>query len=97
MNEPFPADSMSWGTAATQDSTSWFHIDDHGLATAVTVVTGAKYWVLAGPKEGEKPAHLSDGNGDISSLFAFAQHPANSPFHEAWDHEGVLLGPGDVL
>jgi hypothetical protein len=95
MPHVFPSDDVVWATAATRDSTTWMHIDDHGLATVVTVKAGLKYWVLAVPKKGR---YNTNPNGDPGSIRAFGKGWSPSGACEMlWDHEGVLLGPGDIL
>lgn len=92
---PFPSDSMVWGTASTQDSTTWLHIDDHGLGTVVTVIAGMKYWVLAVPKE---KSSKGKGNGDVGTIDTFGDGWAmGSACETKWDYEGILLCPGDTL
>jgi len=89
----FPSDDVVWATASTQDSNSWMHIDDHGFATSVKVITGLKYWVLASGKQDENGQFT---NGDLGSIRAFMGWEPDVA-HGAWDLEGVLLGPGDIL
>lgn len=98
MSLAFPYDQMVWGSASTKDSTSWIPLIDNGLCMSITVVAGLKYVVLAVPKRKQTNAPL----GDVGSLRAFGKigmedWPPLSTCHELWDHEGVLLGPGDTL
>ena len=92
---PFPSDDMLWGTAATQDATTWSHIDDHGMATIVKIMTGRKYWVVMCPKQS---ACRPGSAGDMGSINAFPDtwDPAGA-CGDLWDHEGVLLEAGDTL
>jgi hypothetical protein len=91
----FPIDDMVWATASTRDSTSWMHLEDHGMATAVTIRTGLKYWVLATHKQKQAK---DDENGDLGSIGVFGDSwGPGSACETMWDHEGVLLAPGDVL
>lgn len=95
MKVSFPSDDMLWGTAATQDTTTWAHIDDHGLATIVQIKTGLKYWVVMCPKRNAGPP---GSDGDMGSINGFANtwEPWSSSSN-LWDHEGVLLEAGDTL
>lgn len=90
----FPADSMVWGTAATLGATSWPHLDDHGMATIVKVVTGKKYWVVARPKKTQKLG--AEGDMDCSKGFPDDWQPDSAGI-QWWDHEGVILESGDLL
>jgi hypothetical protein len=93
-NTAFPNDDMVWGTAATQNATSWPHIDDHGMGTIVKVMAGRKYWVIMRPKD----VSNSSSNGDMHSIRAFGQGwETSGSCHTIWDHEGVLLEAGDML
>jgi hypothetical protein len=90
----FPANSVLWGTAATRNATSWPHLDDHGMATIVKVMTGQKYWVVVRPKASQK----SGGDGDLFSSNAFPDDWEPDQASETlWDHEGVVLQSGDLL
>jgi hypothetical protein len=105
-HQPFPGDSMIWGTASTRDATSWTHIDDHGMVTVVTVVAGLKYWVLAVPKRASDKSKskkntskkMKDLNGDMGTIKAFGKGWSPSTACDSlWDHEAILLGPSDTL
>jgi hypothetical protein len=92
---PFPSDDMIWGTAATESATTWPHIDDHGMATIIKVMTGSKYWVMMRPKQ-NRPKE--DTNGNMNTIHAFGEGwSPHSSCHTLWDHEGVLLRAGDIL
>jgi hypothetical protein len=81
------ADDLAWATAATKHATSWMHVDDDGLGTAVTVKTGAKYWVVGRPLN-----NLVVGdNMDFGLEWRTDRPPEN------YHMEGVLLRPGTVL
>src|SRR5262245_42264586 len=99
MPSPFPADAMEWATASTQDSTSWIHIDDHGLATVSCIRAGFKYWVLAVPKQKKAKGGLGGLSGNMGSIKAFDPKgwTPQGACDKLWDFEGVLLAPGDVL
>lgn len=96
----FPSDQMMWGTATTKDSTSWTPLNDHGMSMAMTVITGYKYVVLAVPKRKRSESHPI---GDFGSVRAYGGKPETNDWSpsahcdELWDHEGILLGPGDTL
>lgn len=87
---------LIWGTAALADAVSWQHVDDEGFGTTVTVMTGAKYWVLA------RQRRCGDGSrilaGDMGSCTAFGEtiEPVKAS-EDIFEHEGVLLRPGTVL
>ena len=86
---------MLWGTAATKDSISWTHVDDHGMATVVTVAAGLKYWVLGVPR---RKKGKQESGSDLGSIRAFGKGWSPSSACETlWDHEGILLRPGDTL
>src|ERR1700735_2178998 len=92
----FPADDMSWGTVSTRDATTWVHIDDLGMGTGIKMVTGCKLWVIAVPKR-KTSRNVPTGAGDMSSIHAFSGWSTTEAGDEVWDHEAVLLGPGDTL
>lgn len=85
---------MVWATAATHGATSWIHIDDHGLLTIVSIVTGSKYWVVTRPKQGCRDG--SDGDMGSSNAFGAGWAP-HIACDSLWDHEGILLEAGDIL
>ena len=78
---------MTWATAATAGSSSWFHIDDQGFATVVSVTTGAKYWAVARPAPG-KPK--------FNSNKVFVDWDP-SVVDDRFEWEALLLEPGTVL
>ena len=82
------ADELAWGTAATAHATSWMHVDDDGFGTAVTVKTGAKYWVVA--------RHRNHSHGSSDLEFADIWDPQRPPSND-FDMEAVVLRPGSVL
>jgi len=99
MSFAFPADQMVWGSASTQDSMSWIPFNDFGACMSITVAVGFKYVILAGPKPKQTKG---DSFGDFRSIRAFGKPDSEEWMptqhcHELWDHEGVLLGPGDTL
>jgi len=97
MSVNFPNDDTLWATAATQNATTWTHIDDHGMATIIKIMAGFKYWVILRPKFDRTDLGL---NGDMGSINAFASDSGwtpEGPCDTLWDHEAVLLGPGDML
>jgi len=96
-NASFPSDTMLWGTAATKDATTWTHIDDHGLATVVKVMTGRKYWVTM-QRKGVRGAKETLGNmGTIDAFGPSSAWRPSSSCSNLWDHEGVVLEAGDTL
>lgn len=91
----FPSDDMMWATVATENATTWPHIDDHGMATIIKVMTGSKYWVVMRPKQNRSELDI---NGDMDTIHAFGKGwSPNSSCHTIWDHEAVLLRAGDTL
>jgi hypothetical protein len=96
-NASFPSDVMLWGTAATKDATTWAHIDNHGLATVVKVMTGRKYWVVMFPKH-DRGSKNNLGNLATTNAFgSSARWRPSSSCNNLWDHEGVVLEAGDTL
>jgi hypothetical protein len=95
MRLSFPSDDMLWGTAATQNATTWAHIDDHGLAMIVKIKTGQKYWVVMCPKRNPGPPG-SDGDMGSINVFVDAWLPWGSSA-ELWDHKAILLEARDTL
>jgi hypothetical protein len=93
MDEPFPSDALLWGTVATKHATSWFHVDDYGMATVVKVMTGMKYWVVAHPS----PDASEGCYGNPGSVEAFAGWNAEDSGEHLWEYEGVLLTSGNML
>lgn len=90
----FPSDDTLWATAATQNATTWNHIDDHGMGTIIQVMAGYKYWVILRPKHDQGSALV-----DMGSINAFNDESwmADDVGNAFWEYEGVLLGPGDTL
>lgn len=84
---------MLWATAATTNATSWFHLDDHGMATVVYVESGMKLWVIARPKAGQEDKAYKNF-GAAHSFVNWDPHLAGEKFY---DHEAVLLTAGDTL
>jgi hypothetical protein len=83
------ADDLNWATAATKAAVSWMHVDDDGLATAITVRTGAKYWVVA------KPRHSEYTGLDLDFGVKWKTH--RPPSYDEYEMEAVLLRPDSVL
>lgn len=81
----------SWGTAATANALSWFHIDDDGFATCVSVQAGMKWWVLARKKDRNPRA---DEMGSISTFFRWTVEDIDG---QVWELEAVLLDPTVAL
>jgi hypothetical protein len=95
----FPSDQMVWGTATMQDSTSWIPLHDHGMSMAICVTAGLKYVVLAVPKRKQMKGNPI---GDLGSIRGYGKPETENwsvtgACDTLWDHEGVLLGPGDIL
>jgi hypothetical protein len=99
MPMPFPSDEMVWGTATTQDAVSWIDLNAHGTGMAISVAVGCKYVVVAIPNRKQTPGNPI---GDLGSIRGFGKPETESwsptdACDDLWDHEGVLLGPGDTL
>ncbi len=45
----YPAKDMKWGLVALRGALHTTHIDAHGVGTFVEPLTGAKWWIMAGP------------------------------------------------
>ena len=86
---------VKWGITGGQNALSWPHVDANGLATAVTVTTGAKYWVVM--KE-RRNLGVEPKLGNLGSMHAFPKswHPSNfqKGLHE---YEAVHLTAGTTL
>jgi len=65
------------------------HVDDNGFATAITVKTGAKYWVVA------RPRCSTEVGFDLDFGVKWETH--RPPSADEYEMEGVLLRPGTVL
>ena len=82
-------DDLSWGLVATADTTSWVHVDDDGLGTAVVVKTGAKWWAVLKPCKGASP---DDALGNLGSTKAYSADWSVQPTSgkNVFDAEAVL-------
>ena len=65
------------------------HVDDDGFATAITVKTGAKYWVVARPRHSEYTGLDLD--------FGVKWETDRPPSVDEYEMEGILLRAGTVL
>jgi hypothetical protein len=87
-------EDLVWGLAATRGLLSMPHIDD-GLAAAVTIMSGSKWWVLL---HHHQDADMDDHHGDLFSIQSFSlnwEHCSSGKgFLEA---EAVHLKAGDTL
>lgn len=84
-------DVTSWGTAATANAVSWFHIDDDGFGTAVSVQAGKKWWVLARKKNNNPRANEME---DVSTFYRWDVHDIDG---NVWELEAICLDPSVVL
>ena len=73
-------EDLIWGAAATAGTMSMPHVDDAGLATCVTTMTGSKWWVLLQQRD---DLENNDHRGDLLSTHAF---PLN------WEHTSTGRG-----
>jgi len=89
-------DDLVWGCGATAGATSLAHIDDDGLATALSVMAGAKYWVVMQTRsDGAKTD--DDVEGNLRTASAFPRKFYQTSGQGRWQGEGILLAAGDVL
>jgi|ERR1700721_2179826 hypothetical protein len=88
----YDGEDLVWGCAATAWATSLAHIDDDGLATAICVMAGSKYWVVMRSKTSEVVE-----NGNLRSTRAFPQNFYKNSGKGLWEAEGIHLVQGDVL
>ena len=51
LRRPPPVEHLRWNLAATKGAFHPWHIDSDGYGTFVNVVTGAKWWIVARPKD----------------------------------------------
>jgi hypothetical protein len=79
---------MRWGLAAMAHAYHTFHLDCDGFATYVKVQTGAKWWIVACPKEG---ISLAD-----TTLFT-SDYQIDKTDMKRYNYEAILLGPGMEL
>jgi hypothetical protein len=88
MGAVYPSHDMSWAVASLKGATTFPHIDTAGLASMISVLCGAKYWVILRRKD----AQLTevDAFGDDWS-------PSAPPSDQVYDAEGLLLTKGSVL
>jgi hypothetical protein len=88
LSEAFPFSSMRWGLAATANAYHTFHLDCDGFATYVKVQTGAKWWIIACPKEG---VSLAD-----TTLFT-SDYQIDKVDVRRFNYEAILLEPSTQL
>jgi hypothetical protein len=85
----YPIKEFRWGLAATKGAQHTWHVDADGVATSVQVKTGAKWWVVATPRQG----------GDCYSLgkHSTAQYDPSLGNLADWRLDAILLQPGMQL
>lgn len=101
------SDTTSWGTAATRNAVSWFHIDDIGLATSAWVQAGSKWWVLARKKKNKPRSDEADDSragevedppaDEVTDIRIFNNWNVETIDTEQWDLEAVHLTRNCVL
>jgi hypothetical protein len=70
------------------------HIDYEGFGTAITMMSGSKYWVVMRPKADTGPGDV----GDQRSIHAYPPDwKHGSDGSDVFEAEGLLLTAGDVL
>lgn len=84
-------DDLSWGTAATNQAFSWFHVDDSGFATVVYPQAGSKLWIIA---DRIRKDLQSDETGDIMIFDGWNVKDIDPA---KWRLEAVHLVPSHVL
>ncbi|PPQ76292.1 LOW QUALITY PROTEIN: hypothetical protein CVT26_009706 [Gymnopilus dilepis] len=85
---PFPTHHMSWGTAGTQHTLTFLHIDSDGVGTEDGPQCGAKLWGVISPRR----------SLPLSSIYFFLHQGfcVNEVLNESdYDFEAVVLRPGD--
>lgn len=84
----FPVLSTRWGIAATRDAHHLWHLDCDGFGTYIDTQAGAKWWVVASPKEGYT----------FSSVKQFwLDYTLTGANKKKWSLEAILLLPGSRL
>ena len=58
-----PMSRFIWALASMSNATLWNYMDAAGVATAVDVASGSKWWVLA-----DRRVQSASGIGDVSSI-----------------------------
>jgi hypothetical protein len=96
LNKKYDGDDLVWGCGATAGATSLAHIDDDGLATAIRIMAGAKYWVVMRSRP-EDSKEKDDVEGDLRTINAFPPDFYSKSGKGFWEGEGILLVAGDVL
>ena len=88
----YPIKEFRWGLAATKGAQHAWHVDADGVATAVIIKTGGKWWVTASPKH----RGLS---GDCYTLTekSTTQYDPSFGDMENWNLEAIHLRPGMQL
>lgn len=84
-------DVKNWATAGTGGALSWFHKDDDGFSTGVSVQTGTKLWVLARRKNKDPRAD------EMSDVTTFEGWQVETIDPTLWELEAVHLDPSCVL
>ncbi|THU77123.1 hypothetical protein K435DRAFT_612740, partial [Dendrothele bispora CBS 962.96] len=88
--EKYPFSVMRWGLCATADAVHDCHIDAEGFATACSVLSGEKYWLVALPPD-------MDFGGFASAatyLESYNEHMQND---QGWVIVALKLTPGTTL
>ncbi|KAF9043457.1 hypothetical protein BJ165DRAFT_1405754 [Panaeolus papilionaceus] len=87
--EEYPTSKFRWALVITKGGTHWVHVDNDSFATFICPRTGAKWWIIATPKEGFEHAaefaHLEKG------------YDASLPCPDLWNYEAILLTEGMML
>ena len=77
---------LRWSLAATKDAYHSWHIDSEGYGTFVNVTTGAKWWIVARPK-----------NSSGSDIYNVTSTFLDENYQDKLDVEAILLQPGSEL
>lgn len=89
-HQSYPAGHTSWAIVTSAGVVSRIHFDTAGLGTALFVLTGHKYWVVANPL----PKHRHDLDPRRVGVF---KDWDDEFVDNRYSWEGVSLFPGDVL
>ncbi|KAF9029859.1 hypothetical protein BJ165DRAFT_1535851 [Panaeolus papilionaceus] len=85
----FPISKLRWALVTTKGGVHWVHIDNDSFATFLHIRTGAKWWIIAMPKEGVEDTtefiHLQKG------------FDASIPCPDLFTYEAFLLTEDTML
>ena len=88
--EKYPFSVMRWGLCATADAVHDCHIDAEGFATACSVLSGEKYWLVALPPD-------MDFGGFASAATYLESYDEYMQNDQGWVIVALKLTPGTTL